>query len=741
MPKETCPDLQLQSDEPIATPEDDSLERKGLTESIAAKILSRDTSSCLIVGISGPWGSGKTSLLSLIEGRIQKEAAKRTGILVLRFNPWSYSTIDQLITAFFRDLRSTLSLIDKTALADSIGEALEKLALALIPLSMVPSLQPAAAVSLVISPIAKMMRNAAKSKPLAKIKEDLNGYLRDAGIHLVILIDDLDRAEPECVRLMLQLIRMNADFSGTTYVLAFDRDRTAKALSTSLRGSEEDGQDYLGKLIQVPFELPILETLRLKVEVADAVKPLFEIIFNEPDLMKRHREMMDARFYDLFDNVRDAKRFANALAVTMPIVWDEVNPVDFAVLEALRLKCPKLHEKLHGYRWLLLNESRGLEEAVRSVMNQNMPDREGHRTAYKTLLGVLASPHRDVADSLLKALFPQLARLAFEQSTWDAPFDAAWSQKRLVCSMDHFDSYFFLSPGIQSVSEKELSGALSLTDDREALANMLLKLDKEGKAEQMLRRFSMRAEDLSPAEIEVAICALLDVGDSFPGWGHPDRDPTSAVRISLYLTTLTRAITAPDELMEILSRCVSSGKGICSVVRFVNSVLDIAFEGKPTLSKTRQEELKRLACERIEAAIAENELLRSPRPVFVLYRWDEWDHESASRYVTELTQKDAGLLDLLQSFQRSGGTYSDSSGYVAPDHNALAKIIRGLVPDDELNQAASRAEETASRGSVTKDGETLELQEQEVDLLKGFAAAAKTLSHAAESNGGEEHDV
>jgi len=724
LPKETCPDLQLQSDEPIANEDADSLERKDLAESIASRILSRDKSACMVVGISGPWGSGKTSLLNLVYGQLHDEADKKKGILLLRFNPWSYSSIDQLIAAFFRDLRSTLGPVDKEELVGKIGDALEKLAVALIPLSMVPSLQPAAAVSLVISPVAKMMKNAAKSKPLADIKKDLNGYLQEAGVHLIILIDDLDRAEPECVRLMLQLIRMNADFSNMTYVLAFDRDRTARALSTAVGGTDEDGLDYLRKMIQVPFDLPILEALRLHVEVAQAADPFFEFVGNDADLMQRLREMIRAGFDELFDNVRDAKRFANALAVTLPLVWDEVNAVDFAVLEALRLRCPTLHSQLHRSRWLLLNESRGEEEMVREYINGKKPDRKGHQAAFDKLLA-LAEDRKDATDAVLKGLFPQLSRLSYEHSSWDRRPDTNWSRERRICSADHFDSYFFLSPGIRSVSEKELNTALSLTDDREALGKRLLDLDKEDKAEQMLRRFSMRAEDLSPAQIEVAICALLDVGDFFPGWGHPDRDPRSAVRISYYLTTLTRAITAPDELMEILSRCVSFGKGICSVVRFVDSVLDITFEGKPTLSETRQEELKQLACERIEAATAENELLRSPCPVFVLYRWDEWDHESASNYITKLIEPDFGLLDALEVFLQSAGTYSDHSGYVEFAHGFPLKSIKPFLSAEELNAAASRAREIMVRGTLDDVDGTRELTERELSLLERFADAAE----------------
>ena len=735
------PDLQLQSDEPIRTVKDDTLERHRLAQSIAGKILSRDISNCMVIGISGPWGSGKTSLINLVSEQLQHEADKEKAVLLLRFNPWSYSSFDQLIAAFFRDLRSTLGLIDKKELVGKIGSALENLAVALMPLSMVPFLQPAAAASLVISPIAKMMQNAAQSKPLADIKDDLNGYMQEAGVHLIILIDDLDRAEPESVRIMLQLIHMNADFSGTTYVLAFDRDRTARALSTSLGGSDEDGRDYLGKLIQVPFDLPVLETLRLKMAVAHTLSPLFEIIFNEPNLTDRHLKMMNAGFYDLFDNIRDTKRFANALAITMPLVWDEVNPVDFAVLESLRLKYPNLHSELYRYRWLLLNESRGLEEELRKVMNKNKPDREGHKKAYAELLKLVPERQRDVVDALLKALFSQLSRLTFDHSPWESPPDAYWSRNRLVCSLDHFDSYFFLGPGIQSVSEEELKEVLELTTDRNKLSRMLLEFDEKGKGSELLRRLSMQAVDLTPLQIETAICAFLDVSDSPSRWGHANQNPVPMFTISMYLANLVSAIPQLDQRMDILKRSIETGKGICGVVTLASSVLDMTFQGKPVVDETNRYVVSQTACMRIEEAAKRKHLLNLPCSASVIYRWMEWDPESVKAYIVGLIERDAGVLHVLQSFQHCGGTYSDTSGYVEPSHADLARIIGRIIPKDELDQVASRAQDIAECGSINENGVERYVEDAEKELLTGFAGAMRRIPDTDGADGGETQHV
>lgn len=728
-PKIECPDLHLRPDEPIGDSEHDDLNRGKLAESIASKILSRDIESCMVVGISGPWGSGKSSLLNLIKERIDEAAERKPGILVLQFNPWSYSTIDQLIAAFFKDLRSTLSLIDKAELAASIGNALDKLAFACIPLSLVPALQPAAAVSLVVSPIAKMMKSAAKSEPLAKIKADLDSFLNEAGIHLVVLIDDLDRAEPECVRLMLQLIRMNADFSATTYILAFDRERTARALSTSLGGTDEDGRDYLGKLIQVPFDLPVIESLRLKVEVADAANPIFDLIFNNPELDRHHREVMNAGFYDLFENIRDAKRFANALAVTLPLVWDEVNVVDFAVLEAIRLKLPLLYEKLHEDRWLLLNESRGLEEELEDyILRDKEPDRKGHQEKLDALLG-FAGDSKDAIRAILEALFPQLSRLRHGKPPWRLPLNVVWSRQRLVCSSDHFDSYFFLTPGVLSISESELNEALDLAEaqDRAALGETLLKLDRQNKGTSLMRRISIRASDLSPNQVETVIGAFLDVSSHPDNWGHTAQDPGPLLSVGHYLAILTSAIEDKAHQLEVIRQSIANGLGLCGVIRFASSVLDVTIEGQPVLNDAGKAVVNAAVCQRLEAAAKSGELLSSPCTASLLYRWLEWNPERAKEHVRSLVQSTETLLPLLDRLRRTAGRYYSTGVYEEPNPSDFPKILLGIGEMEAVALASDTSkaileQETNGEGAQTK------LTPDQTEILRGFIQGACTLA-------------
>jgi hypothetical protein len=289
---------------------------------------------------------------------------------------------------------------------------------------------------------------------------------------------------------------------------------------------------------------------------------------------------------------------------------------------------------------------------------------------------------------------------------------------------------------MRSVSESDLAAALELSTDRNGLSKMLLEFDEKGKGVELLRRLSMQAAELTTLQIETVICSFLDVSDRSSRWGHSDRNPSPIRMISLYLADLVNAISEVDERMDVIKRSLETGKGICGVVKFADSVLDMAFHGKPVVDEANKVLVSRAACKRIEAAAEKGELLNSPCSASVIYRWMEWDRKSAGGYIVGLIKTDAGLFQLLQSFQRCGGTYSDSSGYIEPSHADLAKIIGNLIPRDNLEEAAARAQEITECGSIDENGVERNLKGAENDLLKGFAEAVRNLD-TNEADGGE----
>ena len=108
-------------DNPIKNPEDDAIGRISTAQNFAQHVLALDTKEGVVVGVLGPWGSGKTSFINLARNEFEKAE-----VPILDFNPWMFSGTAQLVELFFVELATQLKVRRKVRrdLAE-IGESLE----------------------------------------------------------------------------------------------------------------------------------------------------------------------------------------------------------------------------------------------------------------------------------------------------------------------------------------------------------------------------------------------------------------------------------------------------------------------------------------------------------------------------------------------------------------------------------------------------------------------------------------
>ena len=325
----------LSTDRPSSDPIEDLFGHGPFAENLASSICRYSGNDGLVLALYGPWGSGKSTVLSYVRHFLEQRTEEEQPTIVT-FNPWWFSGQDNLARAFLGQMQAVLPAKSEKfkKLGDLLGDFAEGVG-GLIDLS---GMTGGAG-----SKFGKLIGMVTKRKPkdVPALKSEISKVLQDAGKRILIVIDEIDRLTPEETRQLFTVIKALADFPNVIYLLAFDREVASQAIEQQ---SGMPGERYLEKIIQVPFELPPIDRVALR---AALFKRLDDVLRDTSDGLFDHSywtNVFHSGLDPLFQVPRDIVRFTNTLSVTYPAVRNEVNPVDFIALEALRVFLPNLYD-------------------------------------------------------------------------------------------------------------------------------------------------------------------------------------------------------------------------------------------------------------------------------------------------------------------------------------------------------------------------------------------------------------
>lgn len=337
-------------DRPIQQKDQDKLGRGPFVEQLTDALVDKKTnrSSGLVVSLLGAWGSGKSSILNLLEADLQ---SRYQNAVVLRFDPWLIANRDSLVRQFLSDLGNVLSkdLGAANKAAKKAGELLSEYDDAInIGID---------AVGLLTIPLFSSGLKAAKSalkrneKTLHQLKTEINETIKDIPYPIVVLIDEVDRLDDGEVLEIMRLVKAVADFPNVSYLIAYDVDRVVEALGASARTTEDAGnrgRAYLEKIVQhqvfLPalFEAELIEMFRSEVK-AVASEAQFPVSRYSED---RYTVVENAIVPTLIRTPRDLKRCVGIFRTLYLMVGGEVNWIDLLGYATLLAKAPSLTERI-----------------------------------------------------------------------------------------------------------------------------------------------------------------------------------------------------------------------------------------------------------------------------------------------------------------------------------------------------------------------------------------------------------
>lgn len=264
----------------------------GEVSQLAVDILTADGMLPVSIGVFGNWGAGKSSLLALIEQKLEQD---KKDWIVINFDAWLYQGYDDARAALLEVIATALtevadgnaSLVTKTkkllARVDgfrAMGLIAEGAAFfAGIPTGGVIARSVGALVNAAdgiqdqgeyenLGKTAKEVKKQAggllKPEPKKSPPQQINAFrkeygeiLEELGKPMVVVIDNLDRCLPTNAIQTLEAIRLFLFLTNTAFIIAADEDMIRSSVADYFKGASDRHQiDYLDKLIQVPIRVP-----------------------------------------------------------------------------------------------------------------------------------------------------------------------------------------------------------------------------------------------------------------------------------------------------------------------------------------------------------------------------------------------------------------------------------------------------------------------------------------------------
>lgn len=246
--------LQTGHDAPVTDRSEDFYDRWPTAKSISHIIATAPPQWSTRIGLFGPWGDGKTSVLNFVEQQ-QRDA----GNIVIRYAPWGASTADEVWKDFGKVLIAGLKRhgvkLTLWARAVHLVKAMGAKAVAGV-LKGIGKLAELTGHAPGVSAGANFASTLIGDK-LTFTKEDMLRLIQQLGARrVVVFIDDLDRTEPAVVPKLLLVLRELLDFAQFAFVLAFDRKIVAASLQGSNQSWGNSGESFLDKVIDFRVDLP-----------------------------------------------------------------------------------------------------------------------------------------------------------------------------------------------------------------------------------------------------------------------------------------------------------------------------------------------------------------------------------------------------------------------------------------------------------------------------------------------------
>ncbi|MCL4217033.1 MAG: ATPase, partial [Candidatus Hydrogenedentes bacterium] len=379
-------------------------------------------------------------------------------------------------------------------------------------------------------------------KEIDAIRKYFEEALKEIGIRLVVLIDDLDRCLPSTTISTLEAIRLFLFLENTAFVIAADESMIRHAVGQHFAGLDDEEliTNYFDKLIQIPIRVPPLGTQEVRAY-------MMLLFIDQSSLQEDEKETLREKICEQLGKTWQGKRVDRAFVTSLREDWpdgllarfdaaDRLAPI---MATASRIAGnPRLVKRFLNALSIRISIARAqgidIDEAVLAKML--LFERCGSSKAYAELAAKVSQSVDGKPEFLREWEIQASGGETLElDEPWDKPFEGEW---------------LALSP---TLADKDLRGILYVSREHAPIITPEDRLSSDAaEVLKALLEHPDMAQDVFPSlktiprsELQTVMDRLLERARKEQEWGTPDileaclvvadMDPTSASRFADFL--------------------------------------------------------------------------------------------------------------------------------------------------------------------------------------------------------------
>lgn len=638
--------MNYSTDRPIDTGEQDLLGRLFFSNQLGKAIYEYNGKDGLVIGLFGKWGTGKTSVINMAVNEINKLAEKdENKPMIIRFAPWNYSDKDNLISLFFQNLKNKIELQANEELKKKVGKALSDYSGAFDALSFVPVV--GSGVAAILKTLAQAQgANLMQDADLDKTRENLEKALTEANKKFIIIIDDIDRLTNSQIRDVFQLVKQVADFPNVLYILAMDRDVVRSALAGV---HKIDGNEYLEKIIQVPFELPELRKSKLTNIFFTKLDQIINELPSEVIWDDNYWNIVFRNCIEPYINtLRDVNRVINIFQFKYEMLYQETSFEDMVGITTIEVLEPEL------YKWISNNKDAVCGGLMHGFLSngRNKPD---YRKIYHDEFEKLGI-NPDTAISCVSTMFPIFANDVNEYQYNYQPMSDIRGKMR-AAHEGRFELYFMFDLDNIPVSRNVINTCIYELD-RDVLSTVIEEINIQGNIVYFLDEIRALVDIIPYKRLELIASVMLELQGEFKGDNSRSIFIRSACDIAEYFVDdIMKRLKTEDEKYRIICCATenASKTGLGTMARIINRI-ELAYgrlagtsekKDEQIISLVHLEELEKIYIARIHDITNSESILDMNNLIISFYLWECFDKDEAADYLEGLFKDKVNKLKFI----------------------------------------------------------------------------------------------